>query len=254
LLPLNPPAAFRLRRLTSGINPSSPAFPSGRPSGLPLSGALTLVSAPSSEAALWHAFDLPLPPACADCPVWPSRPVSRTCVPFPSPPAIDLRIVPPLFCSGLAAFASCGANSLRPVDHRALDPRRACAPLNPPSRLFQPAFGLRLAPHWYRPLSPALASPLSLKSSSRLASTPGSSVRDGALACAFACHPSGAFQAVLEAHASRPALPDSPFGSNHLRLACALHPWPVRPACLRFPSGLRPPGSAPAPPRARSAI
>lgn len=47
LAPLDPPAAFRLRRLTLGSRPSSPAIPSGQPSGLPLSGASALASAPS---------------------------------------------------------------------------------------------------------------------------------------------------------------------------------------------------------------
>ena len=42
---------------------------------------------------------------------------------------------------------------------------------NPPSRLLLPAFGLRLAPLWCRPLSPASASPLSLKRGLRLTST-----------------------------------------------------------------------------------
>jgi hypothetical protein len=45
--PLNPPAAFRLRRSTPGSRPSSPAFPSGQPSGLPLSVAPALAFAPS---------------------------------------------------------------------------------------------------------------------------------------------------------------------------------------------------------------
>jgi len=45
--PLNPPAAFRLRRSTRGSRPSSPAIPSGQPSGLPLSGASALACAPS---------------------------------------------------------------------------------------------------------------------------------------------------------------------------------------------------------------
>jgi len=107
-LPLNPPAAFRLRHSTKGSRPSSPALPSGQPSGLPLSGVQLSPLRLRCEAALWHAFDPRSPPTCVCGSVWPSAPVSRTCVPFPGPPAIGLRLVPPLFCSGLAALASCG--------------------------------------------------------------------------------------------------------------------------------------------------
>ena len=82
---------------------------------------------------------------------------------YPSPPAISLWLVPPQTAPALRPSPLAAANSQRPVDHRALNPHRACALLNPPSRLLPPAFGLRLAPLWNRPLSPASASPLSLK-------------------------------------------------------------------------------------------
>ena len=78
----------------------------------------------------------------------------------------------------------------------------------------------------------------------------GSSVQDAVLADLIPPVPS---ETALEAHASRPALPDSPSGSALLHLACALHPWSVRPACLRVCLQLAPLVSAPAPPRARSA-
>ena len=45
--PLNLPAAFQFRHSTWGSRPSSPAIPSGQPSGLLLSGASALASAPS---------------------------------------------------------------------------------------------------------------------------------------------------------------------------------------------------------------
>jgi len=162
-----------------------------------------------------------------------------------STPAIDPWLVPPQTAPALLPSPLAAANSQRPVDHRALDPHR-----NPPSRLLPPAFGLRLAPSGaglsvlpqrlrYR-RSPACAS-LQLA---------GSSVQDAVLADLIPPVPS---ETVLEAHASRPALPDSPSGSALLHLACALHPWSVRPACLRVCLQLAPLVSAPAPPRARSA-
>ena len=158
-LPLNPPAAFRLRHSTKGSRPSSPAFPSGQPSGLPLSGVRLSPLRLRCEAALWHAFDLPLPLAFACGSNWPSVPVSRTRAPFSGPPAIGLRLVPPQTAPALRPSPLAAANSLRPVDLRALDPHRACAPLDPPSRLLPRAFGLRLAPVGNRPPGPASASP-----------------------------------------------------------------------------------------------
>jgi len=158
-LPLNPPAAFQLRRSTKGSRPSSPAFPSGQPSGLPLSGVRLSPLRLRCEAALWHAFDPRSQLTRVRCSVWPSVPVSRTRVPFPGPPAIGLRLVPPQTAPALRPSPLAAANSLRPVDHRALDPHRACALLDPPSRLLPRAFGLRLAPVGNRPPGPASASP-----------------------------------------------------------------------------------------------
>jgi len=107
-------------------------------------------------------------------------------------------------------------------------------PANPPSRLLLPAFGLRLAPLWCRPLSPASASPLSLKLGLRLTSTCRVfRSRWTPLRAPILPVPS---ETVLEAsacaNASRPALPDLPFGSDLPRLACALRRPSVRPACL----------------------
>jgi len=163
-------------------------------------------------------------------------------------------------CSGLAAFASCGCQLPTACGPPGSRSSPACAFENPPSRLLPPAFGLRLAPLWNRPPGPASASPLSLKSGLRLASTCrvfrsgwGSGLR-------LRFHPSGVLprpfsKASACASASRPALPDSPSGSGPP--VPGLRPAPsARPSSLpsRLPSGLRPPVSAPAPPRARSAI
>jgi hypothetical protein len=91
--------------------------------------------------------------------------------PSPSTPAIGPWLVPPQTAPALRPSPLAAANYQWPVDHRALGPHRACALLNPPSRLLLPASGLRLAPLWCRPSGPASASPLSLKPGLRLAST-----------------------------------------------------------------------------------
>lgn len=150
-------------------NSSRPcAFVLKRPSGMPLTLRCFGLSpsAPSGPRAGFQS----------------SRPSS-------SPPAIGLWLVPPQTAPALRPSPLAAANSQRPVDHRALDPRKTCVPLNPPSRLLPPAFGLRLAPLWNRPLSPASASPLSLKSGLRLAST-CRVFRSGCCPCEP--HPSGA--------------------------------------------------------------
>jgi len=103
-----------------------------------------------------------------------------------STPAIDPWLVPPQTAPALLPSPLAAANSQRPVDHRALDPHR-----NPPSRPLPPAFGLRLAPLWCRPLSPASASPLSPESGLRLAPT-CRVFRSGCCPCGP--HPSGAFR------------------------------------------------------------
>jgi len=126
-------------------------------------------------------------------------------------------------------------------------------PANPPSRLLPPASGLRLAPLWNRPLSPASASPLSLKLGSRLTST-CRVFRSGwtLLRAPILPVPS---ETVLEARAPRPALPDSPSGVRPpvqgSRPALSTCPSSLP---SHLPSDFRPPVSAPAPPRARSAI
>jgi len=121
------------------------------------------------------------------------------------------------------------------VDHRALDPHRACALLNPPSRLLPRAFGLRLAPVGNRPPGPASASPV-LTAGSRLHSALGSPVPGWMLSRApILPVPSGPF--------SRPELSLLPLARpfrtclpvpDLLCLARALHHPPVRPACLCF--------------------
>src|SRR6185437_14487601 len=85
---------------------------------------------------------------------------------------------------------------------------------------------------------------------------PGLPFPDGALA---SFHPSGAFRTVLEtsacASAPRPILPDLPSGSEP-PVPGSRPALSVRPSSLPSlpPSDLRPPVSAPAPPRARLAI
>lgn len=88
------------------------------------------------------------------------RPVSGARAPFPGSSGIGLRLVPPLTVPALRPSPLAAANSLRPADHRALDPQWAYALRNPPCRRFPPAFGLRLPPFWNRPSDPASASPL----------------------------------------------------------------------------------------------
>ena len=160
-------------------------------------------------------------------------------------------------CSGLPAFVSCGCQLRTACGPSGSRSSPACAFESPPSRLLLPAFGLRLAPLWNRPLSPASASPLSLKSGLRLAST-CRVFRSGWGPCelpSFRCLPRPFSKLRLAPEASRPTLPDLPFGSGP--------PVPdLRPAPLARPSSLpllplldlRPLVSAPAPPRARSAI
>ena len=173
------------------------------------------------------------------------------------PNGFGLWLVPPQTAPALRPSPLAAANSQRPADHRALDPCKTCVRPNPPSRLLPPAFGLRLPPLWNRPLSPASASPLSLKLSLRLTSTCRVfRSRWTPLRAPTLPVPS---ETVLEASAcastSRPALPDSPSG---VRLPVpGSRPAPsVCPSSLpsRLPSGFRPPASAPAPPRARSAF
>jgi len=123
-----------------------------------------------SEAALWHAFDPPSQPACANCSVWPSRWFPEL-APLPQPNGYRPLDCASADCSGLAAFASCGCQLPMACGPPGSRSTPACAFANPPSRLLLPAFGLRLAPLWCRPLSPASASPLSLKLGLRLTPT-----------------------------------------------------------------------------------
>jgi len=123
-----------------------------------------------SEAALWHAFDPPSQPACANCSVWPSRWFPEL-APLPQPNGYRPLDCASADCSGLAAFASCGCQLPMACGPPGSRSPPACAFANPPSRLLLPAFGLRLAPLWCRPLSPASASPLSLKLGLRLTPT-----------------------------------------------------------------------------------
>lgn len=124
------------------------------------------------------------------------------------------------------------------MDHRALDPHRACALLDPPSRLLPRAFGSRLPPVWNRPPGPASASPACCLPACACSQLSGLPFPDGAPACAFASIlpvPSGPFSKLRLAppplaQPFRTCLPVPSF----LCLACALHHPPVRPACLRF--------------------
>jgi hypothetical protein len=188
-----------------------------------------------SEAALWHAFGHPSPPACACGFVWPS------CWLLTQPSGNRPEACASADCSGLAAFTSCGCQlpqglwttglsipkNLRSAES-ALSPAPACVRLAPRAAL-EPASQSCLG-------VPVIAE-VRLAPRSNL---PGLPFPDGALA---SFHPSGAFRTVLEtsacAAASRPILPDLPSGSGPP--APGLRPArSVRPSSLpsRLPFGL----------------
>jgi len=177
--------------------------------------------------------------------------------PFPRPSGYRPEACASADCSGLAAFASCGCQlpqglwtsglsiltGLAPFLIRPL----ACSLVRSACASRRLGTGLLVLPR--RPLPAAC----------RLAPAFSSRVSRSRMDALASPHPSGAFRTVLEASAcasaSCPALPDLPSGSEP--------PVPgLRPARLARPSslpslppsGLRPPVSAPAPPRARSAI
>jgi len=159
-------------------------------------------------------------------------------------------------CSGLAALASCGCQ-LPPVCG---PPGSRSSPgLRPSESALSPAPScVRLAPRagW----EPASWSCLGVPCADcRLAPACSSRVSRSRMDALASPHPSGAFRTVLKtgtfAPASRPALPDLPSGSRPP--VPGSRPAPsARPSSLPLlpPSGFRPPVSAPAPPRARSAI
>jgi len=177
--------------------------------------------------------------------------------PFPQPSGYQPLACASADCADLTALASCGCQLPTACGPPGSRSSPACAFANPPSRLLLRAFSLRLPPLWCRPLSPASASPLSLESSFRLAPT-CRVFRSGWMPLRASILPVPS-ETVLEASAcastSRPALPDSPSGFGPpvpgLRPALLVRPSSLP---LRLPSGFRPPASAPAPPRARSAI
>jgi len=185
--------------------------------------------------------------------------VSKTCVSSSNPTAIGLWLVPPQIAPALRPSPLAAANS-----HKACGPpgSRSSPGLRPSESALSPAPAcVRLAPH--AGLKPAfwscLGVPVIVEAQLALRfNLPGLPFPDGAPACAFASIlpvPSEPFSKLrLAPQLSRPALPDLPSGSGHP--VPGLRPAPlVRPSSLPLllPSGLRPPVSAPAPPRARSA-
>jgi hypothetical protein len=203
-----------------------------------------------SEAALWHAFGPPSPPACACGSVWPS------CWLLTQPSGNRPEACASADCSGLAAFTSCGCQLPQSLWTTGLSIRKN---LRSAESALSPAPAcVRLAPH--AALEPASQSCLGVPVIAEVQLAPRSNL------------PGLPFR-MVPLRASILPVPSEPFSKRRLaplplaqffrtclpvpdllRLACALHALSVRPACLRVcPSDLRPPVFAPAPPRARSA-
>lgn len=118
------PAGFALRLRSAPACAFASAQPSCRLPALALDAGLApFVSCHSFRPAFWPASlrrigsrpcafvvkrpsGMPLTFRC--CRLAPTAPSGPRAGYYPSSPAIDLWLVPPLFCSGLAAFASCG--------------------------------------------------------------------------------------------------------------------------------------------------